>query len=146
MIKTAKSPALAFDCPECGMGMGSMCIYTRGAGTQRNEVHAARVRIATAALTASVKPADVLRQIEALGIMPTPGQVKDHLRRTAAEPLRTHAGVGWVWKSAGPKRAVAASDSAVWTLRQLALVEVNGNRATLTALGRAVLALVEDAP
>jgi hypothetical protein len=51
-----------------------------------------------------------------------------------------------VWKSADPKRAVAASDSAVWTMRQLALVEVNGNRATLTALGRAVLALVEAAP
>lgn len=145
MIKTARSPALAFDCPECGMVRGAMCIYTRGAGTQRNEVHAARVRVATRALTASVRPADVLRQIDALGV-PTPAQVKDHLRRTAAEPLRTHASVGWVWKSAGPKRAVAASDSAVWTLRQFALIEVNGNRATLTALGRAVLALVDAAP
>lgn len=146
MIKTARSPALAFDCPECGMVRGAMCIYTRGAGTQRNEVHAARVRVATRALTASVRPADVLRQIDALGVMPTPAQVVDHLRRTAAEPLRTHASVGWVWKSAGPKRAVAASDSAVWTLRQFALLEVNGNRATLTALGRAVLALVDAAP
>lgn len=146
MIKTARSPALAFDCPECGMVRGAMCIYTRGAGTQRNEVHAARVRVATRALTASVRPADVLRQIDALGVMPTAAQVKDHLRRTAAEPLRTHASVGWVWKSAGPKRAVAASDSAVWTLRQFALLEVNGNRATLTALGRAVLALVDAAP
>ena len=122
-----------------------MCV-TRGSDAQRNEVHAERARIATRAMAAAVKPSDVLRQIEALGVMPTPAQIKDHLRRTAAEPLRTHARTGWQWRGPGPKRAVAASDSAVWTLRQLALIEVNGNRATLTALGRAVLALVEAAP
>lgn len=144
MIRTAKSPAMAHECPTCRAAKGVMCAATSGARSQRNEVHHERIAVAEAAILQTLKPSDALALIDA-STEPPPAQIRDHILRTAEVDLVVNGQWGWSWPRTWPRRparSTAASLTTVDLLRRMRLVQVHGSKCKLTDLGRKVAKLI----
>lgn len=138
MIRTVDSPAIGYGCPTCGAAPGDRCRAMSGRRSLRNEVHAARVEVATLALHSAEQ---VLSEIEA---QKNADQLKVHVRRTATTPLRPHVHLIWAWPVKSDRARVAgASPACVATLKRLSVLEVTPSKAILTPLGKQIATMLE---